>query len=536
MNIFKKYPLPFLFLAIFTVVYLYFFYFRTQIATGDDLYTFRDHFNAHTFAEQLKIPMLWGKYRPINAISFNTIILFFNKNLFLYYLYNTLILSINIFIFALLLNYFLNSYLYSFLFSLTMGLSRFFYYHICQLLIGGGLEGLALVFFLLIILYTLKAFTNNAITERKRYQYLLLSILFGNLAMYTHERYITVFVFTLLIVLFFPKFRQLSALHKTVLSTLSVTSVAANYYIKEYIYSIPFFTGTSATQIEFSFSSAFGFFKESIFSIFEINTGPDYLVGISFAALPTHDKLISAFIAVSLLAIIAIYFYKAPLAIFRYLISTVVNPAALKKINYPKHLSVVIFLSFLVILCIVPSVVTVRLEQRWLVASYATFVLMIVIMLSDLHFKHNILKHSFFLLLTLSILWINNSYLYKGLNNFYMHDAQVISQRFKNAIDNGVIQKKTEKLYLWDVHKDVNAQNAIIWSICEGYLFKFYDAGDKQIYLVDSIYKKTDTTYTYALPDFDTNKCQVILLGAELSDITSEYVKDSLRTFTKEHK
>ena len=112
-----------------------------------------------------------------------------------------------------------------------------------------------------------------------------------------------------------------------------------------------------------------------------------------------------------------------------------------------------------------------------------------------------------------------------------MRNSERIATKFKSAMDVNIIRPDTKKLYLWEKKKDVNLENDVNWTLSRGYFFSFYGTTEKQIIYVDSIYTKTDTSYTTSFPDFDPKTSQIVQLVPELKDITSEYLRDSLKTY-----
>ncbi len=249
MNRKNKYYLIFLILGIPVVIYFYFLICRTYVINGDDLSTFIDVSNAKENSSILNLFTNVGKFRPVSAFVSKFIFQTFQKNLTAYYLFNVFIQTLNTFIFAFCLNFFLRSPLLSVIFSLLYALTRFSFFITSQPLSGGCLEGLALTFFLLsyfFILFTLCG-------KGKTYYTFLASILFANLSIYTHERYIVLYPLFFLVLFFFPTLKTLSIKHKSILAITIISSVVINVAIKKLFYSMPFFVGTGGTNISFSF-------------------------------------------------------------------------------------------------------------------------------------------------------------------------------------------------------------------------------------------------------------------------------------------
>src|SRR5439155_24250209 len=108
-------------------------------------------------------------------------------------------------------------------------------------------------FFLLSVYYLTKVLVKNGLLASQIQKSIVLSIVFANLSMYTHERYIVLFPFIFLTVLLFPNLKTLSLKQKISLGLAAVASLALNIIIKKYVYTMPFFMGTGGTNISFSF-------------------------------------------------------------------------------------------------------------------------------------------------------------------------------------------------------------------------------------------------------------------------------------------
>src|SRR5439155_27065767 len=94
-----------------------------------------------------------------------------------------------------------------------------------------------------------------------------------------------------------------------------------------------------------------------------------------------------------------------------------------------------------------------------------------------------------------------------------------------------VIRYNTEKLYIWEKLKDVNGENAIKWTISDGYFFEFYQVKNKKIIFVDSIYQKSYSFKDSSFLNFNKGTEQIIYIKNNIIDITPEYLKDSLKSF-----
>jgi len=497
------------------IIYFYFLKWKTGTIYGDDLYMYIGFNSANGFNEKFHYLISSNKFRPVNEIVFTILINLFQKNLDAYYLFNIAIQAINTLILARLLNLFLKSPLLSLLFGLLLGLSRFSFYNISQLFNGGALEGLAITFYLLCVFYLVQASLYKEKSVEQKRKDIIKSILYANLCMYTHERYIVLFPFIILMVFLFPASKSLTLKQKGNLGILAVLSVAINIIIKKYILAMPFFVGTGGTNISFSFTDAMYYFADGVRSIFQINSHPDYLTGLPFAFLSNHYKIFALAIA----AIISILFIL-------FLIRGLSN----KKYS-DTNLFLFISLIILFIASMTPAIITIRLEQRWLQASFAIFLILIIIALSELKFKNKFVNLCCCLIFTSIFQWSDFHYMNKGASILYMNSAQKTASFFKYAIENNTIHPNTKNIYLYLNQRNHNGENEISWSIANGGICEFYQNNNKNIYYVDSVFERINTQSDTSLIHFNKNSDQIVYLKDSIIDITPQFLSDSLKNF-----
>lgn len=517
---FDKYPsqkannllLFFFIICLPVLLFYYFLIIKTAVIYGDDLNIFMAHSNLKTFSEKINLSLPSQKYRPVHDFVMHFMIVIFQKHIGYYYLFNIAIQTLNTFLFAAIVNLFLRSAYLSLFFSLIVGLSRFAFFNISQLYNGGALEGLAMTFFFLSLYFLLKILVFPDLHLKKQ-KSVLLSLLFANLSMYTHERYIVLIPFIVIVIFSFGT-KILGNRQKIFLSLLAVLSIILNVVIKKYVYSIPFFVGTAGTNISFSFTEASTFFIQAVCSIFEINLGPDYLVGMQFSNLSFICKALVLLLNTFFLYILFSYLYKV---------------IKLKLGKEGNNIITFICLILLFGLCLAPAIVTIRLEQRWLQASFSIFVLLIVIAVSKIEFKSNYQKNLSLSLFIFLFLGTDAMYFYLGNKNVYMSNAATAANSFKAAIDNDIIHSNSSKLFIWESIDNINNENAINWELGGGDFFSFYQNKSKKIIFVDSVYQKSQSPATNPLLNFDKNYNQILFIDQGIVDITNDYLKDSLK-------
>jgi hypothetical protein len=504
-------------LSIPLIIYFYFLKWKTTAAYGDDLYLFKSYFDTHGFAQKVNLPVPFGKYRPLHGLGMAVIIELFQKNLNSYYLFNVGVQTVNGLLFAVVLNLFLRSPFVSLFVSLVVGVSRLFYFNIAQLLTGGALEGVAMAFFLAALYFLVKTYLSELTNQQKRTA-LIWSIVFANLSMFTHERYIVMLPVIIGVVFLSPTLRSVDKKSKIALAAIAGASILVNVLVKKEIYSLPFFIGTGGTNIKFSVSSCIGFLKDAVFSMFQINPGPEYLTGIPFSMLAALDKALVMLLAAGILTLFFLYLFP-----IRKLFTS----------GGKKDISLFLFLSVLCLFCLLPAVITIRLEPRWLEAPFSIFILLIVITVTNLYFKEERTRNYILVILTILFLWTNYKYFYRGAPNLSLSQGLDLASKFKTAMDQGIIKTNTGKVYLWETKKDENTENAIRWILADGYIFDFYQGKAKRIIFADSIYQRKYAFQVSSFIDFSRNTDQIVFIANKgVVDITENYFRDSLKSFS----
>ncbi|RNI29231.1 hypothetical protein [Rufibacter latericius] len=505
-------------IAVPFIIYYYFLPWKTNTIYGDDLIMFRDHYVLKTFNERIHWHLAFQKYRPVHGLVMNFVIEWFGKDINAYYIFNIVIQTIITFVFALILNLFLRSPLFSLLFSLVGGLSRFAFFNVSQLLNGGALEGLAMVFFLLSLYYLLKVQIAVDLTEKRKRNIIITSILFSNLALYTHERYVVIFPIIALVILIAPNLLSFSLRKRVLFGVLSFASILVNVLIKDIFFSMPFFVGTGGANMSLSISSALNYLMEGVVSILHFNIGPEYLVGVSFFSLSIWFKCIVFVLVLGCLSIMILFVKDS----FKKIID--------KNRSFKNVLFAFLTLIPLFFILLLPAIVTIRLEQRWLQASLCIFILLFTIALANINFQNKTLKNASYLMFVSLFLLVDYNYLAKGVNYLYLKDSERIAYNFQQAMEDETIKFDTDKVYIWENKIDLNYENSIIWSLAEGYLFSFYQNESKEIAFVDSTYQKQNALMG-AFIDKEPGSEQIVLLHSKLVDLTDDYLSDSLKSF-----
>ena len=521
MNQFKISNTILVFLILYVVIGLYFFHFKTETIYGDDLFLYRDHFDMKNMIDVMNVAKINEKFRPVWGIVLNFIINSFHAAIYKYYLFNVGIQAINSCILAIILNLFLKSPFFSTVVSLLFGLSRFALFNITQVCCGGALEGLAMTFFLLSLYYIFCFFIKDENSSKQNFLSLVYVIICSNLAMDTHERYIVLFPFIILIALLHPIKNKLSRRQKIFICSLAILSMVMNILIKKYVYGYPFFVGTGGTYIKPSFESITGYLSEALLSIIQINSGGESLIGIPYKSLNPFYQGIVVVILI-LLLIILFYYYASIRDYFKS-----------KQGKEITSLHIITSLLILFILCLIPAIVTIRVEQRWLQAPFSVFILIVVIAFCNINARTVVSKNVLFSLFIVLFLFSDFHYLKKTSNTVFIKSEEHIATIFKQAIYNGTINKRINNLYIEEQKKgDEGYEFNIRWALAFGYNFQVYQGKSKNIIFLDSL-KFTDSTQINLLKNFNKETDQVISVQDKIVVVTDQYLEEKLK---RQHK
>jgi hypothetical protein len=244
-------------------------------------------------------------------------------------------------------------------------------------------------------------------------------------------------------------------------------------------------------------------------------------VGRPFSSLPVFSKALVMLFVAGLLLLLAAYFYR------------VKKSFAAKNNEGVRVFYTFIFLILLFGFFLVPAVITIRLEQRWLQAPSSIFILLVVIAFSGLPIKVPFIRRSILATFILLYLWSDSSYLHKGAQNLYMSGSEELASDFREAVEKGIIYPSTDKVYIWEDRKDENTENAIKWTLADGYFFEFYQNKSKKLLFADSIYQKSYPFPFSTFVNFNKSAEQIIYIQDHVSDLTSDYLQDSLKSFQR---
>lgn len=346
------------FFAMLVVVAARFWEFMPKLLLGDDMWTYWFYEKATLHGVLTEAP--YEKYRPFPAFLlwmahhiFN-----FGARTEAYWAVGVLIHAINATLAFVIFRHLSNGRLIlSGVLAGLVAVSHFALYQVTQ--IAGLVEGPSLTFFLIIFLTLLTPSNLNSTTH--------LVILVGAsfLLMHTHERYIGVMPWVCMVILLSPRFREIEFRRRVYIAAGLITIPI--YYIGYKLFALDssFLVGTGGKHISLDYASIFEFTKEALLSLLGINYGSPHLVGINLVH--AHEikysiPALTAAFAIILILLSGIIVNK------KHKNDAVQGKSKLERLWSDKAILIeVLVLGGLVL---GPALLTIRFEQRWLVAPY----------------------------------------------------------------------------------------------------------------------------------------------------------------------
>lgn len=510
------------FALILVIIYAYFLKWKLTSVHDDDLYVLIGYTHLKPGFEKFNTSLIFGQYRPVRDFFLHLLLMLFGKNFTAIYCFNVFILSLNTVLMACSLNLFLRSIGLSFFTSLIVGMSRFSFYSATQLFNGGVMEGLASTSFLLFLNFSAKAAMPETTTPQEKKRLLLWSILFANLAMYTHERFTILCLFPVLLVLL-PNFSRLNLKQKSFIGLLALVSPCIYITVKKYFFHLDPLLGTGNTKTSFNLVPALINLKESILSVFQISVAPPYIAGYSFSDL--------SFLLRSLVILTAILIGLIFILYFKKLFTT-------RGVNPKGALSQLLFfisLAALFGLCLGPCIFQAKVELRWLHAPLCTALLMLAIAMGSLQFNNPKTKPLLLSLITISFLITNYFYISKGAQNLFFTASARIGDAFDKAIKEKVIQPGKPNLYIWLKERNSDQETDINWALGGGEFFTLYKNNKKRLLFIDSTFFSARSGQSYSFPGFNNKTDQIVFCDilqhdytydCILTDVTNQFISD----------
>jgi hypothetical protein len=502
-----------LFFICFAVVCGYFLCIETHTIYGDDMALYFGHFKAKNLWDVLNAYAPFGKFRPVAGLvnAFNVFV--FDNNLHNYFLFNVGIQALIICVFTLIVDLVLQSFVLSSVVGCLVGLSRFAFYNITQVLNGGSSEGLAMLFFLGFLYFILKFLIETEVVSARRYKYLLCSLLWANLAMYTNERYVVLFVYIILVTFLYRSATQVGGKKKLIVCTLSVLSVLLHFTFKTGIAGIDYLPQVGSNLKEFSLDSAGNSIQAGLLSIIQLNYGDPRRVGADYGSVAIiHQFLL--FVIVNLIAAVVILYAVQVYRSFE-----------AKEAEQTRKFRVVLWLLLLFVLSLLPVVSMARLELRWLQAPFAVFILLFCVLYANITTTHKVAMRALFVLFIIHFFISDYNYLSHVDGSFYTKRSEWISSVFGDAAKNGLIRSNTTNLFVLEDRRDKTIEKELSWTLADGKVFSFYQKNSKKIHYIDNN-RFSDKEQLPGILNLNPATDQVVRFDGDIHDVTSQVIDE----------
>jgi hypothetical protein len=395
-----------------------------------------------------------NKYRPVFASIFHLESILFGNNFNSYLYLNMFIEFLNACLVAYICYRLSRKHPYmAFAGGVMFVISRFAYYNVLQAF-GGPLEGMALLFFLLLVYTMLNAY------ESKKPISLAWPLLFYFLVIFTHERYVVVGGFLVAAILLSPINFKLRW-YRFVLAAVPVMILLFNYYLKTAILHIRFFEGVGSQPLTFDWHQIIMFMCMGLGNMVGFNVGPSYLSGLSIFEVGVTGFVLGGILSSFIIVLIVFYINyqrrnkKIPLVAVRDI-----------------FLILVLF-----VLLLASASVTFRQEYRWLYAPYTV----VIFGIAYVSARISPVKWLRYLLITCILLSavVVDTYYHNYLGNIYFAGSMKITYSAKcNIIDKYGSNLSQNSIFIIGLVSPF--EEIKTWAFWDSAFFRFY-TGDPEI-------------------------------------------------------
>lgn len=465
-----------------------------EVFYGDDLdylLLFKDG-GCATEASQILTTACYERFRPVASGFVLAMMHLFQYELSYYLAVNVVLQSlIAALVFAIALRLSRGNWLVALLIALAVAMSRFAAYQVTQMI--GPVESLTLALCLGAVYGAVRA--DESVEGAWKWSWVSIGMVF--LAMHSHERSMVAAVWLAMLFVLSPSVRQLGRTRWIAL--LAACAALPIFYIsyKTFVLKAHFLVGTGGTHIKPDPALIFEHGGYAVRSIFGFNSGPDYLIGASVTWGWHAAWLLAAILFASWMA----------LAI-RGLRATLPNREAgsfLERFRWP------ILLLSLTVALLIPTLLTIRLEQRWLLAPFT-----IVMLASAWAAGTNLGGRSVRIATILVVLLAGASIVLDGkVMRHFDRLFFVSSPRFAESVKHGVV----------DAHPDASGPVALLatpdqcsWTLARGGFFRIYGGRTRSL----SCFTSLESAAKADLPE--TTKVYSVGSDGQLVDLSSERI------------
>jgi hypothetical protein len=329
---------------------------------GDDLdylLSFKDG-QCATRAAEILTTTCYERFRPVASGVVIAMMNLFGDRIQAFLFLNVLIQGvIGVLVFAIARRLSRGNWVVALLITLTVVMSRFAAYQVTQMI--GPVESLTLALCLGVVYSAVRADTDAG----NAWRWSWMALLFSFLAMHSHERSMVTAVWLGLVFVLSPNIRSLP--RRRWLALIASCVALPVYYIafKTYVLKAYFLVGTGGTHLDLGFPLILEHATEAIRSVFGFNTGPDYLVGASVSHAWRLAWHLAQLFSLGWLVVLALGTRDV------LVIAGQQQESAFARLRWP------LLLLALAGALLAPSLLTVRLEQRWLLAPFTIGMLVV---------------------------------------------------------------------------------------------------------------------------------------------------------------
>ena len=454
----------------------------------------------HNLVQHLKYPNLLSwiipyfenrmHYRPIFNIIFFILIKIIGTNV-------SLTLTINFVLYSCVTTilYFLArsiniKWYFSLFIIIISSIINFNYYEIYQLI--GFIEGFPMLFSMVLLVLSINFVVKNNINI---YKFLVITSIIYLIMVYIHERYFPMILIPIIAISF----------NNTITNNIKykiylIYSIELLFFflVRYYHLRIWIPRGTDCTSLveNFNFKRTIIFIYHQLLYLLGVNLGPEYLCGINFF---NYNNLIQTISIIS----IALFFILILLYIYVRLLNKNLNQQS--KIVIYKNIDI-LFIIY-IILCILQSSLTIRVELRWLLASFVCLLFYLTYILSYIiDFKEckEIIK-LFSIFIFIAIFVIRSYMCFYFRNNsiyiFIINEQNVVNNLYSATVEKyGIDKIKNSKILITS-----NRHNTLIEEEKTHFFDQFdHNLSEKQIiYIDDTIDKNINDNYDIILDEVD---------------------------------
>jgi hypothetical protein len=401
---------------------LWFSAFEFRSLMGDDLYGWA-YLSSQPTLHDLFLTAPGGKYRPVTTLVQYGLFGAFGSEYAAYVAFNVFLSAvITCVVFALVRKLTRGDNLIAFLGALIFVTSRFSYYNVLQL--NGTMEALALLLLLLILYATAEFLMSSRLWPG--YALAGLYLLIG----FTHERYLVLLPFLLLV----PLFRRgLSWRLRALLMGLMCVPFVLNIAVKKFMLGATVMTGTGGTTLGFDPVSIAKFMVKGLANMIYVNWGPGYLSGIPFNEVSGAVRQLVFIIGAAIVVTI---------------ILAMVRIVRLRdrgeRIDEIKGL---ILWSVLFFALLLAASITIRQEYRWLYAPFAVCLLYFCYQFSCLDWRP-VAKYAVLIVICALIVTVDVYYRAHEGNVFFMYGERIADSATAATIDRYGPRMRDRTVYL----------------------------------------------------------------------------------------